>query len=106
METNLDPWNTHDWFDRPLEIDRGEKVMQFVCRKCGRGFINDVTGRRYAIHASVFAVYRLADEVTARWLFEPCPTTRQTSDQNDEKARFMNGTSKTESAFKFPPHRA
>lgn len=95
METNLDPWNTHDWFDRPLEIDHGEKVMQFVCRKCARAFINDVTGRRYAIHASAFAVHRLSDEVTNRWLFEPCPNERHTSNRNDEKTRFVNGSSPT-----------
>jgi hypothetical protein len=100
METNLDPWNTHDWFDRPLEIDRGEKIIQFICRKCGRGFVNDRTGRRYAIHASVFAVYRLADEVTDRWLSEPCPTEHQTSAQDDEKTRFANGSSLNQYASK------
>jgi hypothetical protein len=100
METNLDPWNTHEWFDRPLEIERGEKILQFVCRKCGRGFVNDTTGRRYAIHASAFAVYRLSDEVTGRWLSEPCPTEPQASDQDDGKTRFLNGLSATESASK------
>jgi hypothetical protein len=61
----MDPWKTHDWFDRPVEIDR-EKVIQFVCRKCFRSFVDDATGRRYAIYASAFTVHRLSDEVTNR----------------------------------------
>ena len=89
METNLDPWNTHDWYDRPLEINRGEKIIQFVCRKCGRGFVNDTTGRRFAIRASVFQLYRLSDEVTDRWLSQPCPEDRQTSDHDDRKTRHI-----------------
>ena len=93
METNLNPWETHDWFDRPLEIDPGERIIQFICRKCGRGFVNDADGRRYAIHASAFAIYRLADEVTDRWLSEPCPSELKHADLDDGATRYMNGSS-------------
>ena len=79
METNA--WETHDWFVHPLEIDPAQNVTQFSCRKCGRGFIDDVSGRVYAIHASAFTVNRLSDEVTKRWLVEPCPEELQTSDR-------------------------
>ena len=71
METQL--WQTHDWYDRPLEIDPAKKLIQFTCRKCARSFVDDETGRRYAIHVSAFTIYRLSDEVTERWLSEPCP---------------------------------
>ena len=80
METQL--WQSHDWYDRPLEIDPGEKLLQFTCRKCARSFVNDQTGKRYAIHVSAFTIYRLSDEVTERWLFEPCPNERQQRIEN------------------------
>jgi hypothetical protein len=88
MQTST--WETHDWFDRPLEIDPSQKVTQFVCRKCGRGFIGDDMGKRYAIHASAFVVKRLSDEVTERWLAEPCPEHLRTTDRNDGKTRFQD----------------
>ena len=90
METNS--WETHDWSDRPLEIDPGEKIIQFVCRKCARGFVDNTSGRRYAIYASAFTVHRLSDEVTKRWLSEPCPNERQTADQKAVQTRFANGS--------------
>src|SRR5580692_3774308 len=100
METNLNPWETHDWFDRPLEIDPAKRIIQFICRKCGRAFVNDADGTRYAIHASAFAIYRLADEVTDRWLSEPCPSELKQADLDDRSARHMNGSSTPESVAK------
>jgi hypothetical protein len=88
METQL--WGTHDWIDRPLEIDPGEKLIQFVCRKCARSFVNDETGRRYAIHVSAFAIYRLSDETTDRWLSETCPNRRESADLEANDTRFEN----------------
>jgi len=96
METNLNPWETHDWFDRPLEIDPGERITQFICRKCGRAFANDADGRRYAIHASAFAIYRLSDEVSDRWLSELCPSGLNQADLHDKSTRHMNGSSASE----------
>jgi len=81
LELEMKEWDTHDWFDRPLEIDRAQNVTQFSCRKCGRGFIDDVSGRVYAIHASAFRVNRLSGEVTKRWLIEPSREEPQTSDR-------------------------
>ena len=95
MET--DAWKTHDWSDRPLEIDH-EIWIQFVCRKCFRGFVDDGMGRRYAIYASAFAVHRLSDEVTNRWLSEPCHNERQMADQAAVLTRFANGSSLTSNA--------
>jgi len=100
METNLNSWETHDWFDRPLEIDPGKRIIQFICRKCGRGFVNDENGRRYAIHASAFAIYRLSDKVTDRWLSELCPNERTPADLDDGHSRYMNGSSTPECVTK------
>jgi hypothetical protein len=95
LEANLEAWETHDWSDRPLAIDPGEKIIHFICRKCGRGFANDATGRRYAIHASAFAVYRLSDEVTDRRLSEPCPPERQQVDLDHRRTRHTAFTAKS-----------
>ena len=81
-------WETHDWFDRPLEIDPSQ--TQFVCRNCGRAFIGDTTGKRHAIHASAFEVNRLSDEVTERWLAEPCSKNIQPTDRDDGKTRVQD----------------
>jgi len=95
MET--DAWKTHDWSVRPLEMDH-EIWIQFVCRKCARGFVDDVMGSRYAIYVSAFTVHRLSDEVAKRWLSEPCPNERQMADQEAVHARFANGSSLTSNA--------
>jgi hypothetical protein len=88
METQL--WQTHDWYDRPLEIDPGKEFIQFICRKCARSFVDDETGQRYAIHVSAFTIHRLSDEITERWLSEPCPTERQAADLEANDKRFDN----------------
>lgn len=101
METNLDPWKTHDWCDpRPLEIDFHKRGIFHICRKCNRGFAKDATGNRYAIQVSAFTVYRLPDQVTSRWLSEPCPLEQQEGDSEDRKSRLLNGSSRNEPASK------
>ena len=39
----------------------------------------------YAVFVSAISFYRLEDEVTGRWLREPCPGVRLTSDDRDRK---------------------
>jgi hypothetical protein len=101
METNIDPWKTHDWCDRrSLEIDFHKRGILVVCRKCNRGFAQYVTGNRYAIEISAFTIYRLPDEVTSRWLSEPCPLEQREGDSEDRASRLLNGWSRNESASK------
>lgn len=91
METNSSSWNTHDWISRSLEIAPGKPLAQRVCRSCGRAFLDEsegFTGRWYAVHVSVFKFYRLADEVTSRWLSQECPGARLTADNVDRHTRF------------------
>ena len=91
MATNA--WKTHDWSLRPLEI-KGEKFTMAVCRECSRSFVDDTSGERYAIYIGVFAIHRLSDHVTARWLSEHCPTKRlETDDAADRHSlHSRNGT--------------
>src|SRR5258708_19474656 len=101
METRVDSWKTEEWGERrPVENDFGKRGILFVCRKCERGFAKDATGNRYAIDVSTFAVYRLADKVTSRWLSEACPLERRRADSEDRKSRFLNGSSRNGSASK------
>jgi hypothetical protein len=91
MQTNSSAWSTHDWISRSLEIAPGKPLAQRICRKCGRAFLDESegsTGRWYAVHVSVFEFYRLADEVTRRWLSQGCPGARLTADDVDRHTRF------------------
>ena len=83
MTTNPASWLTHDWFSRPLQLD-DKPVIQHICRRCGRTFAEEETGERYAAHASIFMLHRLSDEVTARWLAEPCPQERLQADLDED----------------------
>jgi len=72
----MDPWLTHKWLPpegRPLAIN-GKSITQHFYVACKREFVEDTSaGERYAVHALVLDFTRLADEVNARWLTEPCP---------------------------------
>jgi hypothetical protein len=86
MEPNRSSLNTHEWIVRRLELAPGHPVVQQLCRKCGRAFVEDVsTGERKAVHVSVFKLNPLAIEVTDRWLSENCPTERLTADEADRR---------------------
>jgi hypothetical protein len=86
MSVKADPWNTHEWYSRRLEIQPGKPQMQRYCIRCGRNFVDDLwSGERYAAHAAIFHFDRLADEVTARWLLEDCPEVHLPADDQDRK---------------------
>jgi hypothetical protein len=91
MEMSDAAWSSHRWLlpqPRRLEVESGEPVLQRHCVQCGRDFITDVSlGRRYAVFVSATSFHRLADEVTARWLREPCLGKRPTSDDEDRNKR-------------------
>jgi hypothetical protein len=94
METNLSAWNTHDWIVSSLELVPGQPIIHQVCSKCRRGFVDELsTANRYAAHASIFRFYRLADEVTSRWLSEKCPAGRLETDEADRQTRSPGGSS-------------
>jgi hypothetical protein len=83
----------HQWQERRephLRIESGEAVMQHHCGRCGRDIVTVVSsGARHAVYASVLCFYRLDEEVTQRWLGEPCPGVRLTSDDRDRKSRLV-----------------
>jgi hypothetical protein len=86
----MDSWSTHQWVTsdhRHLNI-RGQWVRQHFCVACERDFVELVeSGQRHAVYTSAFDFERLPDEVSARWLREPCPGKPTESDEQDRKMR-------------------
>ena len=53
---------------------QGKAFKHCRCEECGRDFVEDVeSGEQYAVNASTFDFDRLADEVSDKWLSDPCP---------------------------------
>jgi len=77
----------HQWHERRephLKIESGEAVLEHHCGRCGRNIVTVLSsGARHAVYASVLYFYRLDDDVTRRWLSEPCPGARFASDDED-----------------------
>ena len=81
MEAIGDSWNSHQWYERLLEIEPGKPQLHRHCPRCGRDIVDDLwSGQRYAAHPAIFHFDRLAEEVTERWLREPCPGQQIASD--------------------------
>src|SRR5258708_19236399 len=79
-------WNTHQWLSNPrrLKVDPGNPILQCHCVRCGRDFVTDPSSNiSYAVFVSVITFDRLGDEVTKRWLSEPCPGRHIPSDDDD-----------------------
>jgi hypothetical protein len=99
METDDAAWSSHRWLlpqPRRLEVESGEAVLQRHCVQCGRDFITRMTsGSRFAVFISATSFHRLVDEVTERWLRQPCPGTRTSSDEVDRSKRVAQYTVST-----------
>ena len=90
MDTIFSAWNTHCLISRRLGLAPGQALIQRVCNDCGRAFVDEcATGERYAVHVSIFKIYRLSDEVTSRWLSENCPAQRLAADEADRHTRYV-----------------
>jgi hypothetical protein len=87
----LNAWGGHQWLQRRprhFELESGESVFQRRCTQCGRDFVIDMpSGARHAVHVSIFSFHQLHDDVTQRWLGEPCPGERVLSDDGDRKKK-------------------
>jgi hypothetical protein len=76
-------WDSHDWKVKTLEAlaSGGGSRLRFTCRNCFRKFSYaslDHTAR--ALNEQDFI---LSDEVTSRWLAQPCPGHPGEADDND-----------------------
>ncbi|MGA9723179.1 MAG: hypothetical protein WBQ86_12040 [Candidatus Binatus sp.] len=71
-----DAWNSHQWSSqkyRQVEIEPDKPLRQHHCSRCGRDFVESLSGNRWAVFVSVFSFRRLPDNVSAQWLGEMCP---------------------------------
>lgn len=71
-----DAWNSHQWSStkpRQVEIEPDKPLRQYHCSRCGRDFVESLSGERWAVHVSVFSFRRLPDQVRKQWLSEKCP---------------------------------
>lgn len=82
--------NSHCWLQRTprrVEIQGGKRIFQRRCVRCARDFIADESDSHFAVFVSAISFYKLADEVTARWLVEKCAGQRLSSDDDDRKRK-------------------
>jgi hypothetical protein len=83
----------HQWIERQaphFKLDTGETVAHQQCLRCGRDFVTVLySGNRYAVHVGAFVFYRFDDEVTERWLSEPCPGKRSPADDEDRNSQIV-----------------
>ena len=89
----------HQWLERRephLKIESGEAVIQHQCVRCGRDIVTVLSsGSRHAVHVSISCFYPLDDEVTERWLTEPCPGKRLPRDDDDRQRQVAKSSSLT-----------
>jgi hypothetical protein len=89
-------WRSHQWAESVGErIENvGKKRRRFNCTACGRAFVTDDTGnRKWAINQYQKVYFgefgeqdaALEEEVSKRWLEEPCPRRFLTADNADRK---------------------
>jgi hypothetical protein len=79
-------WNTHQWLAKPrhLAIEPSNTVIQHHCVRCGRDLLTDLSSNSsHAVFVSAISFDQLSDEVTKRWLDEPCPGRRVSLDDED-----------------------
>jgi hypothetical protein len=69
-------WNSHQWSSpkpRQVEIEPDKPLRQHHCSRCGRDFVESLSGERWAVYVSVFSFRRLPDHIGKQWLGEMCP---------------------------------
>jgi hypothetical protein len=84
-------WNTHQWLSDPrrLAVEPRNAVLHHHCVRCGRDFVTDPSSNSsYAVFVSAITFDELEDEVTKRWLGEPCPG-RHLSPDDDDRTKIV-----------------
>ena len=76
-------WNTHQWLAKPrrLAVEPSNTVVQHHCVRCGRGLRHGSILKQQLCCAISFD--QLSDQVTQRWLSEPCPGRHLSRDDED-----------------------
>jgi hypothetical protein len=80
---NRDAWNSHQWYSqkpRQVAIEPDKVLLQHHCSRCGRDFVESLSGERWAVYVSAFSFRKLPDHVSNQWLGEMCPGARMPLD--------------------------
>jgi hypothetical protein len=84
-----DEWNGHKWVEpngRHLHLVQGGLGVQWRGHSCAREFlIIETSGEPLAVHSLITRFSRLTDDVTKRWIEQPCPGERLALDDQDRK---------------------
>ena len=87
--TGAIPSETHSFTTKPRRIVlNGLELFHSHCCVCGRDYVR--TGGTHhwcAAYIGVFSIDVLPDEIIERWLSEPCPKERCSSDEVDRLLR-------------------
>lgn len=86
MKVKDETRNTHQWLAKPrrLAVEPSNTVVQHHCVRCGRDFVTDPSSNSsYAVFVSAISFHQLSDQVTQRWLSEPCPGRHLSRDDED-----------------------
>ena len=83
------PFETHSFStnNRKLVLN-GLELFHSQCRACGRDFVRTAGTHHWtAAYVGVFSIEVLPDEISQRWLSEPCSGERCASDEVDRLLR-------------------
>ena len=86
MKVQDETWHTHQWLSNPrrLAIEPCEAMLHHHCVLCGRDFLGSMSSNKtYAVFVSAISFDQLSQEVTKRWLSEPCSGMHASSDDED-----------------------
>src|SRR6266481_6145008 len=65
----------HKWSStrpRQVEIERDQPLRQHHCSRCGRDFVESLSGERWAVYVSIFSFRRLPNQISTQWVGEVC----------------------------------
>lgn len=77
------PWESHDWKVKTIDsvMSGGGSRLGFTCRSCERKFsYTTANNRAWAVDNAGVA---LTDEISSRWLAEPCLRRPGVADDED-----------------------
>jgi hypothetical protein len=97
----------HQWSERKFEHN-GKSYSHRQCKNCRRDFvIGGVFIRWTAVYVGVFEFAPLEDEVSFRWLAEPCPRRPLPHERNELRVRKLGPIYRSPAeAFRPAPGRA
>ena len=86
MKVKDETWNTHQWLAKPrrLAVEPNKHSSTTPLRPVRSGLRHGSSSNSsYAVFVSAISFDQLSDQVTQRWLSEPCPGRHLSRDDED-----------------------